>query len=414
MEDTISIKICNIILGFLKSWSLTSGAAVDDHSQPGLFGLRWSCCCLIDSKIAFGFVEAQVRARALTLNLLSSIPLHTTPRVPKLGFIIPSQNPSKKTPHLFLAVTSAHRALSALHLDATPVPLEEEDNEKKSAWKYPFSDVEVKKRRTLFGREWSTRDAARASAYVAVHALCLFAPFTFTWAAFKVGTTLAVFTGLGITLSYHRNLAHRSFKLPKWLEYFWAYCGVHALQGTPMTWVNLHRVHHLYTDKERDPYSPIEGFWFSHINWFFDTKYFNTKEGGELTYVEDMKEQPFYRFIEETYIAHPIALVALLYIVGGFPWLVWGMEINLKLSYVGAIGWWSPLIHLPRHFYKLGLYPRFELQPLPISILPLPLELPLALLPIPSFLLKTLLQFLLIFLKSGKLLLNRDVSGHRL
>ncbi|KAM7489256.1 hypothetical protein LguiB_026740 [Lonicera macranthoides] len=43
--------------GTSKSWSLTSGAAVDDHSQPGLFGLRWFCCCLIDFKIAFDFVE---------------------------------------------------------------------------------------------------------------------------------------------------------------------------------------------------------------------------------------------------------------------------------------------------------------------------------------------------------------------
>jgi stearoyl-CoA desaturase (delta-9 desaturase) len=42
---------------------------------------------------------------------------------------------------------------------------------------------------------------------------------------------LYVITGMfGITLSFHRNLSHKSFKLPKWLEYTFAYCGVQALQ----------------------------------------------------------------------------------------------------------------------------------------------------------------------------------------
>ena len=50
------------------------------------------------------------------------------------------------------------------------------------------------------------------------------------------------------------------------------------------------------------------------------------QQGGvALNNVEDMDKQPFYKFIEDTYIAHPIALAALLYAVGGFPWLVWGM-----------------------------------------------------------------------------------------
>ena len=43
---------------------------------------------------------------------------------------------------------------------------------------------------------------------------------------------------LGITLSYHRQLSHRSFTTPKWLEYVFAYCGVMAVQGDPMEWVS--------------------------------------------------------------------------------------------------------------------------------------------------------------------------------
>ncbi|KAJ6887270.1 hypothetical protein NC651_027568 [Populus alba x Populus x berolinensis] len=69
----------------------------------------------------------------------------------------------------------------------------------------------------------------------------------------------------------------RSFKLPKWLEYFFAYLGVQALQRDPIFWVSTHRHHHQFCDSERDPHSPTEGFWFSHINWLFDNNYITEK-----------------------------------------------------------------------------------------------------------------------------------------
>lgn len=81
------------------------------------------------------------------------------------------------------------------------------------------------------GRKWDLSDLATTGVVVGMHVLSLFAPFHFNWGAFWVAVALYVVTGLfGITLSYHRNLSHRSFKLPKWLEYFFAYCGVQTLQ----------------------------------------------------------------------------------------------------------------------------------------------------------------------------------------
>lgn len=95
-----------------------------------------------------------------------------------------------------------------------------------------LSDVEVKReRKILFGRKWNSLDLATAFVVLSMHLLSLFAPFYFNWKAFLVAMALYVVTGLfGITLSFHRNLSHRSFKLPKWLEYLFAYCGVLALQ----------------------------------------------------------------------------------------------------------------------------------------------------------------------------------------
>lgn len=95
-----------------------------------------------------------------------------------------------------------------------------------------LSDVVVKRQsRVFWGRKWNSMDIGTAGVVLAMHCLCLFAPFKFSWAAVLVAMALYVVTGLfGITLSFHRNLSHRSFKLPKWLEYLFAYCGALALQ----------------------------------------------------------------------------------------------------------------------------------------------------------------------------------------
>ncbi|XWS20435.1 hypothetical protein CRYUN_Cryun31cG0101000 [Craigia yunnanensis] len=182
-----------------------------------------------------------------------------------------------------------------------------------------LSDVVVQRMRVFWERKWNTLDRATAGVVISTHLLNLFAPFHFNWPAFWVAAGLYVVTGLlGITLSFHRNFSHRSFKVPKWLEYFFAYSGVKALQGNPIDWVSTHRYHHQFCDSDGDPHSPIEGFWFSHMNWLFDTNTVIEKCGGP-TNVGDLEKQPFYKFLQSTYILHPIALGALLYALGGFP-----------------------------------------------------------------------------------------------
>ncbi|CDY40960.1 BnaCnng10030D [Brassica napus] len=150
-------------------------------------------------------------------------------------------------------------------------------------------------------------------------------PFSsFVKQAFRLSVWLYTIFGICITLSYHRNLSHRSFDLPKWLEYLFAYGGVLAFQGDPIEWVSNHRYHHKHRDTQRDPHSPIQGFWFSHITWISDFGSIQKKCGGEEN-VNDLVRQPFYRFLQRTLYLHLIAFGFLLYIWGGMPFLVWGM-----------------------------------------------------------------------------------------
>ncbi|CAN1175514.1 Palmitoyl-monogalactosyldiacylglycerol delta-7 desaturase, chloroplastic [Linum perenne] len=183
-------------------------------------------------------------------------------------------------------------------------------------------------------RKLTPWDISAISTIGATHLLALYAPFCFSWSLFFMAYVIMFITGCwGICLSYHRNLSHKSFKItPKWLEYLFAYCGVHALQGDPLTWVSNHRFHHRHTDTERDPHSAVLGFWHSHMGWIFDSALVKEK-CGKRNNVEDLKSQAFYRWLRNTYVLHPLGLAILLYALGGFPYIVWGMGVRVVASH---------------------------------------------------------------------------------
>nr|XP_043637475.1 palmitoyl-monogalactosyldiacylglycerol delta-7 desaturase, chloroplastic-like [Erigeron canadensis] len=200
--------------------------------------------------------------------------------------------------------------------------------------KIMFSDVMVTRKRNR--REWRNIDIQMLVGMVVIHLLTLFAPFTFTWGAFWTAVFIyQLYGNFGITVSYHRNLAHRSFKLPKWLEYLFAYLGVLALQRDPIFWVSIHRFHHQYVDTEKDTHSPTFGFWFSHIGWVLDSGYIIEKY-QERNNVEDLKSQAFYRFLKKTYALHAFGHAALIYTIGGFTYLVWIVGVATTFGLHGS------------------------------------------------------------------------------
>src|SRR3981081_1836838 len=69
----------------------------------------------------------------------------------------------------------------------------------------------------------------------AFHLGALAALFTpFYWSSVVVFVMMWLFgQNVGVAISYHRQLTHRSFSTPKWLEYAMAVCGPMGLQGSP-------------------------------------------------------------------------------------------------------------------------------------------------------------------------------------
>jgi stearoyl-CoA desaturase (delta-9 desaturase) len=194
---------------------------------------------------------------------------------------------------------------------------------------------------------------------VVIHLLSLLAlvPWFFSW----TGLVLCilghyVFGMLGVTLGYHRLLAHKGFTCPKWLEHGLALLGVCTMQDSPARWVAVHRKHHQHSDETPDPHSPLVTFVWGHMGWLI----FRNRETSTLDFYErysrDLLSDPFYMRLERgerrvwIYAAH----AALFFLVGlaigwiqtgrywggvqfGASLLVWG--VFLRTVFVWHVTW---------------------------------------------------------------------------
>ncbi|PSO88077.1 MAG: acyl-CoA desaturase [Cyanobacteria bacterium SW_8_48_13] len=174
----------------------------------------------------------------------------------------------------------------------------------------------------------------RIIAYMAtIHLVALLAllPSNFSWSAVGIALLLYWVTGgLGITLGYHRLVTHRSFQTPKWLEYFLVLCGTLAAQGGPIRWIGTHRQHHVHSDNEPDPHDSNQGFWWSHMGWMLH----EVPSDAEIPrYTKDIGDDPVYRFLEKYFIPLQVVLGLLLYALGGWSFVVWGIFVRLVVVF---------------------------------------------------------------------------------
>ncbi len=164
------------------------------------------------------------------------------------------------------------------------------------------------------------------------HLGAIAALFEFRWPALAVCAILWVLTeNVGIAVTYHRLLTHRGYAVPRWLEYTMAILGTMALQGSPIYWVSVHRLHHQYTDKPGDPHSPRDGKWWSHMGWILNGSLHNNNAILER-YAPDLMKQPFYRWLNK-YHWLPVTLLGIaLFALGGLPWVLWGIFFRVTVG----------------------------------------------------------------------------------
>jgi stearoyl-CoA desaturase (Delta-9 desaturase) len=128
-----------------------------------------------------------------------------------------------------------------------------------------------------------------------------------------------------ITAGYHRYFSHRSYRLSRGAQFVMAVGGITAAQKGPLWWASLHRRHHRYADGPKDPHSPRDGLWWSHVGWILSRRYKRADEKAVL----DLSRFPELRAAERFQALGPLALALACYLIGG-----WAAVVAFSLSTV--------------------------------------------------------------------------------
>ena len=157
--------------------------------------------------------------------------------------------------------------------------------------------------------------------------------FRFSWKNLCISLFLYWLTiGLGISMGYHRLHTHRGYKCPLWLECTLAVFGALTLEGGPIFWVAAHRIHHQKSDLAGDPHSPKEGFFWAHMGWICvgESIQANTQLLGK--YAPDLAKHRFYRELNSWHWVPLVILGAILFAVGGWSLVLWGICLRVTLG----------------------------------------------------------------------------------
>ncbi len=157
----------------------------------------------------------------------------------------------------------------------------------------------------FYPREWFFVAMQLLGAAAFVYALFNSAGLEY-WLLSLLGYTLI--TCLGITVTFHRLLTHKSYKVWKPIEYFFSFLGNLGCTGSSVGWVFVHKMHHRYADKPGDPHSPVTLGPVGAIVGDYSSKF-------NKWAVREIINDPVHRFMHEWYIAMILIVAALAYAV---------------------------------------------------------------------------------------------------
>jgi len=161
-------------------------------------------------------------------------------------------------------------------------------------------------------------------------------PVFFTFGALVLFlATTATTVCLGHSLGMHRRLIHRSFDCPLWLERLFVYLGTLVGMAGPYGMIRQHDIRDWAQRKPVcHPYlahrSSImrDGYWQLHCELKLSCP-------PQLVLERRVAEDRFYQFLERTWMGQQLPWAVLLFLLGGMPFVVWGVPVRIAASVTG-------------------------------------------------------------------------------
>lgn len=166
-------------------------------------------------------------------------------------------------------------------------------------------------------------------------AVCL-APFFYSTSAVLLFVLSTYFSLLiGHSAGMHRMMIHKTYKVPKWLERLLIYIGVLVGMSGPYGIIRIHDIRDWAQRRNNchDFFSHKRSY-LKDIYWQLTSK-FVFDSPPKVRIEEEFWDDRFYQFLERTWRWHQLGLGILLYLIGGFDFVVWGVFVRVSISIVG-------------------------------------------------------------------------------
>jgi fatty-acid desaturase len=161
-------------------------------------------------------------------------------------------------------------------------------------------------------------------------------PLLFSWSAFGMFLLLTYSSLLvGHSVGMHRMMIHRSFSCPKPVERALIYVGVLVGLSGPFGIIRIHdtrdwaqrqpKCHDFFAHKRALPQDLL---------WNLAYR-FEFEKPPRLIIEPNLADDPGYGFMERTWPFHQFLLAAVLYLAGGWAWVVWGVCARIIASTAG-------------------------------------------------------------------------------
>ncbi len=164
----------------------------------------------------------------------------------------------------------------------------------------------------------------------------IFGPMTISVSAVLLFFIFTAFTlCFGHSLGMHRLFIHKSYSCPKWLEYFLVHLGVLVGLAGPFGMLRTHDLRdwaqrqnncHDYFGHQQPIFT--DGFWQIHCDIRLD-------KTPQINIEPDYFDDPVYQWMEKYWMWQQLPWTVGFYLVGGLPWVVWGICARVAVSIIG-------------------------------------------------------------------------------
>jgi len=159
---------------------------------------------------------------------------------------------------------------------------------------------------------------------------------TFSWDALAVFVVLtAVTICAGHSVGMHRLLIHRSFSAPIWVEHILVYLGTLVGMAGPFGMIKAHDMRD-WMQRQPDCHDHA-----AHRSGMLKDYWWQTHCVLDMAHPPVFEIEPkvrndrFYRFLEATWMAQQIPVALVLFALGGWAWVIWGVFLRVAVSLTG-------------------------------------------------------------------------------